>query len=181
MPLLVGGPNEFLVGISGPTGGEGSVMDGHRKVVAVLATGAFLALTASAHAQRAPSVGAGTPWGQTGIQLYDFSSYLDAANGQVGPGEITCPAPPAPATANCVGPPAPTTRAARLERVFAWLQSKDIRNVELYGYQGNPFPTTTAAGNEAGLLALKALGDKYGIRFPARHGNLLQESNWDNQ
>ena len=33
----------------------------------------------------------------------------------------------------------------------------------------------------AGLAALKALGDRYGIRFPARHGNLLPETNWDNQ
>jgi sugar phosphate isomerase/epimerase len=160
-------------------------MDGHRKVWAgaatALATGALLVAATGAQAQRAPSVGDGTPWGQTGIQLYDFSSYLQSPNGQVGAGEITCPAPPAAATPNCVGPPAPTTQAARLERVFAWLQSKDIRNVELYGYPGNPFPTTTAAGNAAGLAALKALGDQYGIRFPGRHGNLLQESNWDNQ
>src|SRR4051794_40364096 len=162
-------------------------MDGRRKVrtsaVAALTVGALLAAGSSAHAQRAPSVGDGTPWGQTGIQLYDFSSYLGSANGQVGAGEITCPAPPAPATANCVGPPAPTTQAARLERVFAWLQSKDIRNVELYGYPGNPFPTATtgSTGNIAGLQALKAMGDKYGLRFPGRHGNLLPENNWDNQ
>ena len=61
-------------------------------------------------------------------------------------------------------------------------QSKDIRNVELYGYPGNPFPTTTAGntGNIAGLQALKAMGDKYGIRFPGRHGS-LNEQNWDNE
>src|SRR3954465_4352122 len=111
-------------------------MEGHRKVwagaAALLASGALLATAAAAQAQRAPSVGDGTPWGQTGIQLYDFSSYLSN-----GAGEITCPAPPAPAPANGVGPPAPTTSAARLERVFAWAQSKDIRNIELYGYPGN--------------------------------------------
>ena len=33
----------------------------------------------------------------------------------------------------------------RLERVFAFLQSQDIRNVELYGYPGNPFPGTNPA------------------------------------
>jgi sugar phosphate isomerase/epimerase len=144
--------------------------------VSILATGALLASASAAQAQRAPSVGDGTPWGQSGIQLYDFSTYL--SNGQ---GEITCPAAPAPATPNCIAPPAPTTTPARLERVFAFLQSHDIRNVELYGYPGNPFPGTNpaTANNTAGLQALRALGDQYGIRFPARHGN-LNENNWDN-
>src|SRR4051794_25907544 len=139
---------------------------------------ALLAAAPAAHAQRAASVGPGTPWGQTGIQLYDFNNYLSN-----GAGEITCPAPPAPATANCVGPPAPTTNATQLERVLAWAGSKDIRNIELYSYPGNPFPTASAGstGNLAGLQALRALGDKYGIRFPSRHGNFLPESNWDNQ
>ena len=118
----------------------------------------------------------GTPWGQTGIQLYDFSSYLSN-----GAGEITCPAPPAPPTPNCVGPPAPTTQAARLERVFAWLQSKDIRNVELYGYPGNPFPGTTRRRRQHRRPA-GAEGDRRQVRpaLPGRHGN-LNENNWDNQ
>ena len=155
-------------------------MDGLRKVragaVAAAAAGALLVSASAAQAQRAPSVGPGTPWGQTGIQLYDFSSYLSN-----GAGEITCPAAPAPPTANCVAPPAPTTNAGRLERVFAWLQSKDIRNVELYGYPGNPFPGTNPAtpNNTAGLLALRALGDQYGLRFPGRHGS-LNVNNWPN-
>ena len=111
-------------------------MDGHRKVLAAaVAIGALLAAAPGAHAQRAASVGPGTPWGQTGIQLYDFNNYLSN-----GAGEITCPAPPAPATPNCVGPPAPTTNATRLERVLAWAQSQDIRNIELYGYPGQPVP-----------------------------------------
>ncbi len=113
---------------------------GQERRVAVV--GVLLSTAAAAQAQRAPSVGDGTPWGQTGIQLYDFSSYLGRPTAG-GAGEIDCPAPPAAATPNCVGPPAPTTQAGRLERVFAWLQSKDIRNVELYGYPGNPFPTAT--------------------------------------
>jgi sugar phosphate isomerase/epimerase len=163
-------------------------MDGHRKVrfglLAALATGTlFAAATPSAQAQRAASVGPGTPWGQTGIQLYDFNNYLSSANGQVGAGEITCPAAPTPPTANCIGPPAPTTQAGRLDRVLAWVGSKDIRNIDLYSYPGNPFPTATAGstGNIAGMQALRAEGDKYGIRFTSRHGNFLPESNWDNQ
>ena len=60
--------------------------------------------------------------------------------------------------------------------MFAFLQSKGIRNVELYGYPGNPFPGTNPATplNVEGLTALRALGDRYGIHFPGRHGNLTR-------
>jgi sugar phosphate isomerase/epimerase len=68
---------------------------------------------------------------------------------------------------------------ARMERLFAFLQSSGVKNVELYGYPGNPFPSASApAGNAQGALELRALGDKYGIRFPARHGS-LNEARWD--
>ena len=35
-------------------------------------------------------------------------------------------------------------------------------------------------GNRQGLLDLRALGDKYGLRFPARHGS-LSESTWEGE
>ena len=155
-------------------------MDGPRRslagVIAIVATGALLAFATAAQAQRPPSLGAGAPSGQSGIQLFNFSSYLNN-----GAGEILCPAPPADPTPYCV-PTAPTTSAGRLERVFAFLQSQGIKHVELYGYPGNPFPGTNPATplNVPGLQALRALGDQYGIRFPGRHGN-LNEPNWDNQ
>src|SRR4051794_24095246 len=112
-----------------------------------------------------------------GVQLYDWSNYISN-----GAGEITCPATPTPATPNCVAPPAPSTSASRLERVFAYLQSKNIKNVELYGYPGNPFPGTNPATplNTAGLQALRTLGDSYGLRFISRHGNLTG-ANWDQE
>ena len=136
--------------------------------VSILATGAVLAFASAAHAQRPPSLGAGAPSGQSGIQLFNFSSYLNN-----GAGEIVCPAPPADPTPYCVTTP-PTTSAGRLERVFAFLQSQGIKHVELYGYPGNPFPGTNPATplNLPGLTALRTLGDQYGIRFPGRHGNL---------
>src|ERR1044072_900741 len=93
-------------------------MEGHRKVWAgaatLLATGALLATAATAHAQRPASLGDGTPWGQTGIQLYDFNNYLSN-----GAGEITCPVAnpdplPGGSADDCIGPPAPTTQGARL-------------------------------------------------------------------
>ena len=148
-----------------------------RLAAAFATTGAILSFAATAEAQRPPNLGDGVPVGQSGIQLYNFSQYLSN-----GAGEITCPAPPAPPTPHCVGPPAPTNSAGRLERVFRFLEANDIRNVELYGYPGNPFPGTNPSTplNIAGLTALRALGDQYHLRFPARHGNLT-EANWENQ
>ena len=75
-------------------------MSGHRKVriaAAALATSALLGVASSAQAQRPPSLGEGAPVGQSGIQLYNFSSYLSN-----GAGEILCPASPAPPTPHCV-------------------------------------------------------------------------------
>ncbi len=142
----------------------------------------ILSFAATAQAQRPPTLGDGAPSGQSGIQLYNFNNYLGGSATQPGAGEIVCPAPPAAATPNCVGPPAPLGTPAKLERVFAFLQSKGIRNVELYGYNGNPFPGTNpdTALNLDGLKALRALGDRYGIHFPGRHGNIT-EANWDKQ
>jgi sugar phosphate isomerase/epimerase len=153
-------------------------MDGLRRsgVAAIVATGVVLACAAVAQAQRPPTLGAGAPSGQSGIQLFNFNNYLNN-----GAGEILCPAPPADPTPYCV-PTAPTTSAGRLERVFAFLQSQGIKHVELYGYPGNPFPGTNPAVplNVQGLTALRQLGDQYGLRFPGRHGSLT-EANWDNQ
>ena len=64
-----------------------------------------------------------------------------------------------------------------MERLFAFLQAQGIKNVELYGYPGNPFPSSgSPQGNRQGLLDLRALGDKYGLRFPARHGSLSEST-----
>ena len=156
-------------------------MDGNRfvraGVVAIVATGALLAFATVAQAQRPPSLGDGAPAGQSGIQLFNFSAYINN-----GTGEIVCPAPPADPTPYCVPAPAPSTQPARLERVFAFLQSRGIKYVELYGYPGNPFPGTNPMTplNLPGLNALRALGNQYGLRFSGRHGN-LNEPNWDNQ
>jgi sugar phosphate isomerase/epimerase len=146
-----------------------------RVAAAVAAAGAILSCAATAQAQRPADLGAGAPSGQMGVQLYDWSQYISS-----GAGEITCPAAPEPPTPNCVAPPAPSTSAARLERTFAYLNAKNVRNVELYGYPGNPFPSTNPATptNVAGLQALRALGDSYGLRFVSRHGT-LSEANWD--
>jgi len=151
---------------------------GHRKVrrvvAAALTAGTMLAGAATAEAQRAPSMGEGAPVGQSGIQLYNFRDYL--SNGS---GEILCPASPAPPTPYCTPALPPNTVMGRMERLLAFLQANDIKNVELYGFPGNPFPSSgNPQGNLQGTTELRALGDKYGIRFPARHG-ALTEARWD--
>jgi sugar phosphate isomerase/epimerase len=143
---------------------------------AMVAAGAILSCAATAQAQRPTDLGAGAPSGQMGVQLYDWSQYL-----QDGRGEITCPAAPAPQTPNCVMPPAPTTSASRLERVFKYLQSRNIQNVELYGFPGNPVPTNASTPlKTTELQALRTLGDSFGLRFTSRHGS-LGEANWDQE
>jgi sugar phosphate isomerase/epimerase len=127
----------------------------------MVATGALLSFASAAHAQRPASLGAGSPTGQMGVQLYDWSQYISSGAGEL-------------------NPPAPTTQDGRVERVFQYLQSRNIHWVELYGYS-NVFPGTNPAtpNNTAGLQALRALGDQYGLRFISRHGN-INAANWDN-
>jgi len=133
-----------------------------RAGAALAAAGAILSCAATAQAQRPANLGNGAPVGQSGIQLFNFSGYLNNGAGEI-------------------NPPAPTTTAGRLERVFQFLQSKGIKNVELYGYPGNPFPSNNnPTGDIPGMQALRALGDRYGIRFPGRHG-ALAEGRWDQE
>jgi len=155
-------------------------MLGHRKVrtamAAALMSGALLATAGAAQAQRPPTLGEGAPVGQSGVQLYNFRDYLTS-----GSGEILCPASPAPPTPYCTPTLPANNVTARMERLFAFLQAQGIKNVELYGYPGNPFPSgSSPMGNRQGLLELRALGDKYGLRFPARHGSLA-ESTWEGE
>ena len=80
--------------------------------------------------------------GQSGIQLYNFSGLPERWFW----GDLVSRRRRDRATPNCSPPVPANTATARMERLFAWLQAKDIRNVELYGYPGNPFPTTQPAG-----------------------------------
>jgi len=149
---------------------------GVRVGAAIVAAGAILSCAATAQAQRPADLGAGAPTGQMGVQLYDWSQYISS-----GAGEITCPAAPAPPTTDCVAPPAPSTPGARLERTFAYLKAKNVRNVELYTYDSTVFPSNPSTPlNTTALTNLRALGDSYGLRFVSRHGS-LNESNWDQE
>ena len=141
---------------------------------ATLATSMLLALAPGAQAQRPASLGAGAPVGQSGIQLYNFSSYLSN-----GAGEILCPASPRRRRRTASG------RSRRRRRWRGWsgcsrsCRRAGSRTSSCYGYPGNPFPSASAPNGDAqGALELRALGDEYGIRFPARHGS-LNEARWD--
>src|SRR3954452_21812460 len=144
-------------------------MRGHRKVrmamAAALMTGALLTTAGAAQAQRPASLGEGAPVGQSGIQLYNFRDYLSG-----GSGEILCPPSPAPATPYCVPTMPANNVTARMERLFAFPHAQGTKNVELYGYPGNPFPSSSnPQANPQGMLDLRALGEEYGLPFPARH------------
>ena len=48
---------------------------------------------------------------------------------------------------------------ARMERLLAFLKANDIKNVELYGYPGNPFPSDgSPQGNLQGTMDAPGAG-----------------------
>ena len=124
-------------------------MDGPRRslagVIAIVATGALLGVRAQrAQAQRPPSLGDGAPSGQSGIQLYNFSSYLEQRRGRD-------PVPgPARRRRRRTASARPRRRRtpARLERVFAFLQSRGHQERRALRLSGQPVP-----GHEPGHAA----------------------------
>ena len=98
---------------------------------------AVLGSSAVASAQRPASMGAGLPVGQTGMQMFNFSRYISGT---------------------------PAEQAAKVEEIFAMLQSKGIRVVEPYSLHG-----MTAA-------QFRTLADKYNLHVVGRHGGVAEGS-----
>ena len=156
-------------------------MLGHRKVrtamAAALMSGALLATAGAAHAQRPASLGAGAPSGRAAS-----SSTTSAAISPTAPVRSRARRRrPTRRRIASVRPP----RATPPRGSSACSRSRNrvgIKHVEMYGYPGNPFPGTNPATplNVTGLTALRALGDRYGLHFSGRHGN-LNEGNWNDQ
>ena len=153
-------------------------MRGHRKVWVAAATAlTFMATASSAQAQRPVSLGEGAPVGQSGIQLYNFSSYLSN-----GAGEIMCPASPAPPTPYCVGPTAPTTTMARHGapvRVPAVARDQQRRALRL---SGQPVPERRPAERQPAGPAGAARARRqvrHPLPRPPRHRSTRR--NWDNR
>jgi sugar phosphate isomerase/epimerase len=109
--------------------------------VAVIGTMALGAGAGAAQAQRPASLGDGLPVGQTGMQMFNFSRYISGT---------------------------PAEQAAKVEEIFAMLQSKGIRVVEPYSLHN-----MTAQ-------AFRALADKYNLHVVGRHGGVA-EATWDNE
>src|SRR5689334_1416121 len=113
-----------------------------RSCAVVAATGvAVLATSSAAHAQRPASLGDGLPVGQTGMQMFNFSRYISGT---------------------------PAEQKAKVEEIFAMLQSKGIRVVEPYSLHG------------MSAEDFKALADKYKLHVVGRHGSVT-ESTWDSE
>src|SRR5215212_2858535 len=108
----------------------------------IAATGvAALASATAAHAQRPASMGAGLPVGQTGMQMFNFSRYITGTAAE---------------------------QKAKVEEIFAMLQSKGIRVVEPYSLHG------------MSATEFRALADQYNLHVVGRHGGVA-ESSWDSE
>jgi sugar phosphate isomerase/epimerase len=142
-----------------------------RSCAVVAATGvAVLAGSATAHAQRPASTGDGIPTGQMSTQMFNYGNFIAR-------GINTGPASPITVSPDCTTPTpepqrphpyeSPACQRERLEALFAFLQSKGVTSIELFGHAGFPAVTDTA-----GLTAYRELLDKYGLHAAGWHGNL---------
>ncbi len=144
---------------------------------AVAATGAvLLATAAAAPAQLPEKTGNGIPTGQMGVQLFNYGNFInDARTSSLG-----AASPIAIARPECQTGGATTTsddcRWYRLELLFAFLQSKGVTAVELFGHSA--FPAPDEFGGPFGFVSYRALLDRYGLQAGGWHGS-MNEAQWD--
>jgi sugar phosphate isomerase/epimerase len=131
---------------------------------------ATLAGGAAAQAQDPPEkVGDGIRTGQMSVQMFNYGSYLSSGSAQsTGPNN-----PVTGVSEACLTSTTPECRRERLERLFAFLQSKGVTSIELFQHQGFPQPTDIP-----GLEAYRALMDKYGLHAAGWHGS-MSEAGWE--
>jgi sugar phosphate isomerase/epimerase len=171
-------------------------MKGSRRRVlgraAAAAAGAVLLVSATALAAdtrpRPEDTGNGIKTGQMGVQLFNYGGFINNGGGQVpttppagvDPADVVSPISIARAECRQGGAQATTTdcRWYRLELLFAFLQSKGVTNVELFGHSAFPASTATDPNDPFGLVAYRRLLDKYGLHAGGWHGD-MSESNWD--
>ncbi|MDA0161050.1 hypothetical protein OM076_12295 [Solirubrobacter ginsenosidimutans] len=128
----------------------------------VAATGvAVLASSASAQAQRPAKTGNGIPAGQASTQMFNYGTYLN--NG----GNTGAANPVTGVSAACLTSTSTTCRLERLEGLFAFFQRKGWTNIELFAHSGFP-----AQNDIPGLVAYRALLDKYGLHAAGWHGTV---------
>jgi sugar phosphate isomerase/epimerase len=140
---------------------------------AVAATSAVLLVTAgSASAQKPEKVGDGVKTGQLGVQLFNYGGFI--SNG----GGLGATPPALNIPAGCATATTTACRWGRLEALFAYLQSKGVTNVELFGHAAFPTNAQTDPADPFGLYAYRALLDKYGLHAGGWHGD-MSETAWD--
>jgi sugar phosphate isomerase/epimerase len=128
----------------------------------VAATGvAVLASSASAQAQRPASTGDGIPSGQASTQMFNFGSYISGGGSTGAANPITG------VSTACLAAQSATCQRERLEGLFAFFQRKGWTNIELFSHA--TFPSNT---DIAGLVAYRALLDKYGLHAAGWHGTV---------
>jgi sugar phosphate isomerase/epimerase len=133
----------------------------------VAATGiAVLAGSATASAQRPEKTGDGIPTGQMSTQMFNYGTYLNNG-GNVGVNADGTPFVVEGVSAACLTSTSTTCRLERLEGLFALLQRKGVTNIELFGHSGFP-----AQSDIPGLIAYRALLDKYGLHAAGWHGTV---------
>jgi len=142
-----------------------------RRVLGCVATAAagavMLVSAATASAQKPEKVGDGVKTGQLGVQLFNYGGFINNGGG-LGPN------PPAlNISPGCTTSTSAECRWERLERLFAYLASKGVTNVELFGHANFP-----ANGDIVNLTRYRALLDKYGLHAGGWHGD-MSEANWD--
>jgi sugar phosphate isomerase/epimerase len=148
------------------------------RTCAAVAGFAILASAATAQAQTRPEkTGDGIPTGQMGVQMYNYGSYI-SNGGSTGAANPITNVKPAADGSSCATATSQECRMNRVEALFAFLQSKGVTSIELFGHAGFP-----AATDLAGTRAYRELMDKYGLHAAGQHGNLEASvnTNWRNR
>jgi len=139
-------------------------------VTAVASCAVILVGASAAQAQRPEKVGDGIKTGQMSVQMFNYGTYI-SNGGNTGPAN-----PVAGVPAECATATSTLCRWTRLERLFAFLQSKGVTSVELFGHAA--FPSNTDIDGEFGLRAYRALLDEYGLHAAGWHGS-MSEAGWE--
>ena len=134
---------------------------------AVAATGAVLLAAASAQAQKPANVGNGIKTGQMGVQLFNYGGFINNGGG-AGANPPAMGVSPA-----CVTSTTSECRWERLERLFAYLQSKGVTNVELFG------PLELPGQRDTANLIATARCSTATACTPAAGTASMSETDWD--
>ena len=137
-----------------------------RACAVVAATGvAVLAGATAANAQRPAKAGDGIPTGQMSTQMFNYGGYLNngAQHRRREPGHRRRPPPACTSTAHHAGAAAGAPRG----RCSRSSSARASRSIELFGHSGFP-----AQNDIPGLIAYRALLDKYGLHAAGWHGTV---------